>query len=207
MKGLIQKYILPREIDFDRALQLQVNAARDTVLDLCRYCEEGDFRALRKIINDERQCHELKNSNMRELLNVFITPYDRESIYRTINQIDWIALSVKHLAIDMLVFKVRCPPGYRPVIDALSRMAAQLADGFTSLGNKHFREILDTVNRINADYDRAVEECARAAARHLEKDDIKVYLTHREILNQLKEVAKRIHIGANTLQDMAVKAV
>ncbi len=207
MKGLIQKYILPREVDFDRALQMQVNAARDTVLDLCHYCSHGDFGALKKIIDDERQCHKLKNSNMLELVSVFITPYDRESIYRTVNQIDWVALSVKHLAIDMLVFKVKCPPGYHGIIDALSRMANRLADGFTCLGKKRFREILDTVNRINTDYDLAVEECARAAARHLENDDIKIYLTHREILNQLKEVAKRIHIGANTLQDMAVKVV
>jgi hypothetical protein len=41
----------------------------------------------------------------------------------------------------------------------------------------------------------------------LENDDIKVYLAHREILIQLKEVAKRIHVSANTLEDMAIKII
>ena len=40
--GLIQKYILPKEVDFNAALQQQVNASRDTVLDLCRFCLEND---------------------------------------------------------------------------------------------------------------------------------------------------------------------
>ena len=205
--GLIQKYILPKEVDFNAALQQQVNASRDTVLDLCQYCLENNMSALKTITADERECRTLKNRNMHELLDVFITPYDRESIYRIIDQIDWVALSVKHLATALLIYKVECPENYRSIFTALTQMADALAEGFIFLGEKNLHEIVRVVNEIYVNYDGVVEQCAVAAANNLENDEIKTYLAHREILNQLKEVAKRIHVTANSLEDMAIKIV
>ena len=203
--GLIQKYILPKEIDFNTALQQQVNATRDTVLDLCDYCVENDRVALKRVTADERECRTFKNQNMHELLDVFITPYDRESIYRIIDEIDWVALSVKHLAIDILVYKVNCPESYGPIFTSLRQMADALAEGFVFLADKKLHEIVRVVNEIYVSYDQAVEQCVIAAANHLENDEIKTFLAHREILFQLKEVAKRIHVSANSLEDMAIK--
>ncbi len=205
--GLIQKYILPKEVDFNTAMQQQVNTSRDTVHDLYLYCLENDLKALKKITEDERKCRTLKNQNMHELLDVFITPYDREAIYRIIDQVDWVSLSVKHLVTDLAIYKVKCPESYRPIFTALSQMADALAEGFVFLANKNLNEIVRTVNEIYVNYDNTVEQCAVAAANHLENDEIKVYLAHREILFQLKEVAKRIHVSANTLEDMAIKIV
>lgn len=205
--GLIQKYILPKEVDFNAALQQQVNASRNSVLDLCQYCLENNRDALKKITDDERQCRTLKNQNMHELLDVFITPYDREAIYRIIDQIDWIALSVKHLAMELVIFKVKCPENYRPIFTSLRQMVDALAEGFVFLADKKLHEIVRVVNEIYVDYDQTVEQCTLAAANHMENDEIKVYLAHREILIQLKEVAKRIHVSANTLEDMAIKIV
>ena len=205
--GLIQKYILPKEVDFNAALQNQVDASKNTVLDLCQYCLENDRRALKKIADDERECRTIKNQNMHELLDVFITPYDREAIYRIIDQIDWVALSVKHLATQLLVYKIKCPENYRPIFTSLKEMADALSEGFVFLAAKNLHEIVRVVNEIYVNYDQTVEQCVVTAARHLEQDDIKVYLAHREILIQLKEVAKRIHVCANTLEDMAIKTV
>ncbi len=205
--GLIQKYILPKEVDFNAALQQQVNASKNTVLDLCQYCLENDKQVLQKITDDERECRTIKNHNMHELLDVFITPYDREAIYRIIDQIDWVALSVKHLAIQLLVYKIKCPENYRPIFTSLREMADALSEGFVFLADKNLHEIVRVVNEIYVNYDQTVEQCVVTSARHLEHDDIKVYLAHREILIQLKEVAKRIHVCANTLEDMAIKAV
>jgi len=205
--GLIQKYILPKEVDFNAALQQQVNASRDTVLDLCRFCLENDRKALIAVKEDERKCRELKKQNMHELLDVFITPYNRESIYRMINQLDWITLSVKHLAVDLLIYKVQCPETHQPIFTALTQMVEALTDGFTFLTEKKQQNIAHVVDKIYLYYDEVAEQCSVASALHLENDDIKVYLAHREILIQLKEVAKRIHVSANTLEDMAIKII
>jgi len=205
--GLIQKYILPKEVDFNAALLVQVNASRDTVLDLCQYYFENDIQSLKMIIQDERKCRAYKKKNMHELLDVFITPYDPESIYRIIDQLSWMALSVKHLATDLLIYKVSLPEDYRLIFTLLKQMANALAEGFVFLGQKKFNDISRTVNSIYEHYDETFEQCSLTAARHLEQDEITAYLAFREILNQLKEVAKRIHVSANSLEDLAIKIV
>ncbi|GEM_PF-678146 len=207
MKSLIERYLLPKEADFNKALQNQVNASRDTILDLHEYCFEGNHEALIRIIEDSRHCRTIKNQNMRELLDVFITPYDRESIYRIINQIDWVALSAKHLAIDLKIFQIVCPDNYQPIFSSLREMADALAEGFVFLEEEKMHEIVRVVNEIYVHYDQAVEQCVLAASEHLNNDEIRIFLSHREVLMQMKEVAKRIHVSANTLEDMAMKIV
>jgi hypothetical protein len=39
------------------------------------------------------------------------------------------------------------------------------------------------------------------------QDDCKRIIRHKDMLLQLKEIAKRIHVTANTLEDMAIKVV
>jgi hypothetical protein len=205
--GIIQKYLLPKEIDFDSALEKQVNASKNSVLDLCKYCQYGDLEALKAIVDDEHSSRRLKSKNMHELLDVFITPYDKEAIYRIITQLDWIALSVKHLVIDLLAYKVTCPSYYQPIFTVLSEMVESLDKAFTYLPKKQLGKILKNIEIIHDKYDETTKKCALAALRHLENDEIKVYLAHKEILNQLKEVSRRIHISANTLEDMAMKII
>lgn len=205
--GFIQNYLLPKEVDFNNALQKQVDASRNCVLDLCLYCQKGDQSALKAILDDEHQSRVLKHKNMHELQDVFITPYDKESIYRIITQLDWIALSVKHLAIELLAYKVKCPDHYDVIFKTLAEMAEALDEAFNYLAQKQLGKILKIIETIHDNYDETTKNCALAALRHLEEDDIKVYMAHREILNQLKEVSRRIHISANTLEDMAMKIV
>ncbi len=203
--GLIQKYILPKEIDFNSALQEQVNASKDMVLVLCQYGQDNNNQLLSIIIENERKCRALKNQNMHELLDVFITPYDRESIYRIIDQLAWLALSVKHLATDLKIYNITIPENYFPIFTALDQMASALAEGFVFLSRKNLNEIVRIINEIYVLYDETVEQCTLTAAHHLENDDVKTYLAYREVLNQLKEVAQRIHVSANSLEDMAIK--
>jgi len=205
--GIIQKYILPKEIDFNSALKEQVNASRNCVLDLCLFCQKDDRNALKAIIEDEHQSRALKKKNMHELLDVFITPYDKESIYRIVTQLDWIALSVKHLAIELLAYKVTCPSHYNSIFKTLAEMVEALDEAFDYLPKKQLEKILTNIETIHDNYDETTKYCALATVKHLQEDEIKVYLVHKEILNQLKEVSKRIHTTANTLEDMAMKIV
>ena len=205
--GIIQKYLLPKEIDFDSALKEQVNASRNCVLDLCLYCQKNDRNALKAILEDEHQSRSLKRKNMHELLDVFITPYDKESIYRIITQLDWIALSVKHLVIELLSYKVTCPDHYHNIFKTLAEMVEALDEAFNYLPQKQLGNILTNIEIIHDNYDNTTKYCALAAVKHLNEDETKVYLAHKEILNQLKEVSKRIHTSANTLEDMAMKII
>jgi len=204
---LIQKYLLPKEIDFNTALKKQADASRRSVEDLADFCLGNDDKALQAILADEHHSRKLKNDNMQQLLNVFITPYDKESIYRMIVQLDWISLSVKHLAIDIKAYKVKCPKSYELIFTTLKDMIKALNNGFDDLSDKQLANILAKTEKIHDQYDEVTKQCALAAVAHLDHDDIRIYLVHKEILHRLKDVAKRIHLAANSLEDMAMKIV
>jgi len=205
--GVIKKYLLPKEVDFNAALQKQVNASKQCVLDLCRYCKTRDKSALKAIINDEHQSRVLKSQNMHELLDVFITPYDKESIYRIIIQLDWIALSVKHMAVELLAYDISCSKDFNNIIDTITNMVEALDKAFLYLPQKKLGKILSNIERIHDHYDDTVKQCAVLAANYLKKDDLKTYLANKEIIIQLKDIAKHLHLSANTLEDMAMKIV
>lgn len=205
--SFIRKYILPKQIDFDGALKKQAEVSCRSVTQLYQACIEKEESAFTAIESDEKQSRTLKKQNMKELLDVFLTPYDKESIYRIIIQLDWIARSVKHLTIDLSAYKVQCPPDYEPIFTALMRMAGNLEQGFSFLPTKDAGKLMEIIEGIHDSYDHVAKLCALKAVEHLERDSVKTYLAYRQILTQIKDVAKRIHLAADTLEDMTIKIV
>jgi len=86
--GLISNYILPKNVDFDNALQSQAHITRTIVEDLQAACRNNNRALLEHVTDHATEAHTLKYSNMKQLLDVFITSYDKESIYRMITQLD-----------------------------------------------------------------------------------------------------------------------
>lgn len=203
--GFIQKFILPREVDLAAALQAQTTATKNIVHDLYAACIRHEGEAFSAIKEDANKSRAIKDKNMKELLDVFIAPYDKESIYRIITQLDWIALSVKHFVTEVEAYNIQALDAYRDIFEVLKEMASLLEDGFNQLSSKELRTIADTIDLIHDKYDLVVEYRARHMARLMQQEDCKYIIVHKEILAQLKEIAKRMHVSANTLEDMAIK--
>lgn len=205
--GFIRKFLLPREVDFNAAMLRQAQVGREMVELLYRLCMEGEQEALEKISERAEAARALKNRNMKELLDVFITPYDKESIYRMITQLDWIALSVKHFQLEVTVYRIPSLSGHEPIVSLLREMARTLEDGLAQLGRTPLPHMGEEIDRIRDLYDEVVTHCAKASANLDPGLECKQLLHQRDMLLQLKEVAKRIHVAANTLEDMAIKVV
>lgn len=200
--GFIQKFILPKEMDLVAALQEQTSATRNIVHDLyAAYIlhEDGAFIAIK---NDTSETRAIKEKNMKELLDVFIAPYDKESVFRIITQLDWVALSVKHFVVEVDAYHEKQDLNvYRDIFELLKEMASWLEYGFNQLSKKE----LPSIALIHDKYDLLVEYRAQHVAQLLQQEDIKHIIIHKDILSQLKEIAKRIQITANSLEDMAIK--
>lgn len=203
----IQKYILPKEVDFNTSLQRQIDASKHCITDLSSYCKQGDQSALKAILEDEHQSRALKSQNMAELLDVFITPYDKESIYRIITKLDWIALSVKHLAIKLKAYQVSHTDCYHEILDHLEDMMQHIESAFQLLPKKKLSNMLTHIETVHDQYDNIFNLCTLAGVQSLENNDVKAYLVQKEMLQQLKNIAMHIHLTANTLEDMAMKVV
>jgi uncharacterized protein Yka (UPF0111/DUF47 family) len=205
--GFINKFLLPHEIDFNAALLNQAETARLIINELYKACVSDDKSALEVISATAQRATELKTQNMSQLLGVFITPYDKESIYRMITQLDWITLSVKHFRLESEVYDIHSLAEYEPILKMLLEMATALEDGISKLPAKKLNPIAASITRIHDQYDQVIEACAKATARLLAQEDCKRIIRHKDMLLQLKEIAKRIYVTANTLEDMAIKVL
>lgn len=205
--SFIKKYLLPREIDFNAFLLDQARLGHAVVKTLYE-AGSNDHRISQESIDDiSRRARELKSRNMSELLDVFITPYDKESIYRMITQLDWLVLSVKHFLLETRIYHIHCLNDYHPILKQLLDMSAALEQGIAALEGRKLPVIAEPITRIHLEYDQVVEACATATARLLEQEDCRHIIRHKDILAQLREIAKRIQVTANTLEDMAIKVV
>ena len=200
--GFIQKFILPKDVDLAAALQAQTSATRKIVHDLYAAYILHEDEAFSAIKNDTNETREIKEKNMKELLDVFIAPYDKESIFRIITQLDWIALSVKHFVVEVDAYQNRQGLDvYKDIFEILKEMASLLEDGFKQLSKKE----LPRIALIHDKYELLVECRAQHVAQLLQQVDYKHIIIHKDILAQLKEIAKRMRVTANTLEDMAIK--
>ncbi len=200
--GFIKKFILPKETDLVAALQTQTSATRNIVHDLYTAYILHEDGAIDAIKNDTCETRAIKEKNMTELLDVFIAPYDKESVFRIITHLDWVALSVKHFVVEVDAYHDKQDLNvYRDIFELLKDMSSLLEYGFLQLSNKE----LPGIAQIHDKYDLLVEYRAQHVAQLLQHEDVKHIIIHKEILSQLKEIAKRMQITANSLEDMAIK--
>lgn len=207
MMGFIRKYLLPKEVDFNAALEEQARMARGVVETLHRACVHDDRALLMSISEQAAAARRVKDRNMKELLDVFITPYDKESIYRMIVQLDWITLSVKHFRIDAEVLELSSLADYEPILEILLNMADALARGIEVLKARDAALIAARIDQVEDQYDAVVEHCAQATGRLLAEEDARRIIRGELIIKQAKDVAMRIRVAANTLEDMSLKVV
>ncbi len=205
--SLIKRYLLPKEVDFNAFLLDQAQLGHSVVSDLYKVGTEELPISQDSISDITERARKLKSRNMSELLDVFITPYDKESIYRMITQLDWLILSVKHFLLEARIYNIHCLGDYQPILKLLLDMSAALVEGISALEGRKLSGITPPISKIHLAYDQVVESCAIAMARLLSEEDCKHIIRHKDILAQLKEIAKRIQISANTLEDMAIKII
>jgi hypothetical protein len=205
--GFIRKLLLPNEVDFNLALCNQAHACKLMVDELYKACVNDDIGTLQLITTIAQHATEIKKQNMVQLLDVFLTPYDKESIYRMITQLDWIALSIKHFQLEAEVYDTHSLSEYEPILKLLVEMVNSLEDGVSKLPEKKLNLVACRTDEIHDQYDEVVGLCAKATAALMALDDCKRIIRHKDMLLQLKEIAKRIHVAANTLEDMAIKVV
>lgn len=203
--GFIRKFILPKDVDFNSALRAQAHITRTIVEDLHSACVEKDASARAAISVHADEARALKKKNMKELLDVFIAPYDKESIYRMITQLDWVTLSVRHFILEIEAYGILSIQEYQPIFEVLVEMATLLEQGVIQLSKKSPKILTHEIDLIHHKYNHAVELCAQSIAKLLDQGDYKHIIAHRELLTQLREVAKRIQVTANSLEDMALK--
>jgi uncharacterized protein Yka (UPF0111/DUF47 family) len=197
-------FILPREIDFFGNLcnQSAITLHITEILYHIYIVKSKTSAELNEVISG---ANELLTKNLIELDEVLITPVDKEAFSRAYLNLDWIVLSIKHLDVEISTYKISSLAEYEEIFGLLNSQMKVMNDCFAWLKMKKYKDVLLGLKKIVQLDDELIREYSRQLASLFNHDSVKHILRYKEILSQLKEVSKRIHVCANTMEDLVFK--
>ncbi len=200
----LSDFILPKEVDFFGSLGSQSAITQEVVYALHRIYVEKTLNSaeLNTLI---QKADDLRKKNVLELNKVLITPIDREAISRAYLNLDWIVLSIKHLDVEIATYAISSLKEYEKIFSMLKEQMCKITECFGLLKAKNYLEVLDRISEVIRLDDDQISEYSRQLADLFDSNALKHIMRHKEILSQLKEVSKRIHVCANTVEDIVFK--
>ncbi|MDH4944099.1 hypothetical protein [Sulfurimonas sp. C5] len=203
--SIIKKYIMPKEVDFLSALNQHAMVITKITDDLHKCFIEASQESCEAILQDIHKSQEMREKNMNELLSSFITPLDRESIYRVITQLDWIAVSITHFVVEAKAYDIHLlDANYAVLIEKLQLQSKLLTAGFKTV-KADAEKTAENAQRVRDTYNELVALYAQTMAQLVKENNLKEVLIHKELLSQLKEIGKRMQMCANSLEDIIMK--
>jgi len=168
--------------------------------------EPADRKAIaEKMREAEHDGDEATHAIMRELNESFITPFDREDIYRLASSLDDV-MDAMEAAVDLVVlYQIgELPPEVADQVDVLERAAELTAEAMPRLRSmKDLSEFWIELNRL----ENQADQVYRRLLAHLfsgEYDALTV-LKLKEVVDELEAAADAFEKVANTVESIAVK--
>jgi len=206
MTSFIKKFILPKEVDFISGLLEHSNIIDNIVNDLYLCFIDAEEKNCQDILANENQAQSIKEKNMGELFNTFITPVDRESIYRVITQLDWIAVSIRHFVLEAKAYKIcTLDNGYSEIIGCIKEQSKNLNLGFKNLKSPDTATVAKNAQDVRDGYEELIEKYIGKMSELADSGDVREMFVQKELLSQLKEISKRMQVCANSFEDIVVK--
>jgi len=199
----LKNLIIPEENDFFGDLTELSKTTEDIIKSLIIKYTSDQKTDIQDLIKEAKQS---KKDKLKLLEKTFITPVDREAISRSYAHLYWVTLSVDHLIKELDVYDIKNLSEYKNVFKLLEEQLTKLTLAYSLFNQKKYGEIIKIVNAII----HLDNELVLAYSKHLNiifEQDKKLshILRHKEILNQLKEISKRIHLSANQIEDIVFK--
>ena len=191
-------------LDFYSILISQAQVICETVRALCAFCEDPTEENGNFVKAKEREADQVHYQLVDAINHTFITPIDRDDLFRLSTSIDDLAdyawTTVKDLHIyDILPDKNLC---------SMAHILLQMAEGLlvcvTALTNNRShvageaKKVKKLENAINERFHESIAELFAS-------DDIKRILKYREIYSHMNHASDKGDMCADLLQDIVVK--
>jgi predicted phosphate transport protein (TIGR00153 family) len=158
-----------------------------------------------RLIEVEHDCDTITHELYNKINSTFITPFDREDIYRLASRLDD-CMDLMEAAADLIVlYRIGdLPDGITAQVEVLSRMAELTADAMPRLRSMHdLSEYWIEINRLENQADQAYRRLL-AELFNNGKDAITV-LKLKEVVDVLEAAADAFENVAHTVESIAVK--
>jgi len=154
----------------------------------------------------EHACDEITHSVLRMLNTTFVTPFDRDDIYRLASALDDVMDAMEAAAEVFVLYRVETvPAGIVEQVDVLRRAAAVTAEAMPRLRSMtNLREYWIEVNRLENEADRIY--------RHLLAElftegayDVLTVLKLKEVVDDLEDAADMFEKVAHQVESITLK--
>lgn len=195
----------------NRFVELLVNQAEYTVQGMAilkQYMKEPDDALAERLSHIESEADEVRRILIDELNQTFVTPFDREDIFKLSLTIDDILDYAESTVDELVMLKVAPNPYLERMITLLSDAAMEIYRGMLriedhpNVANDHAVRAKALENRVESVYREALADLFKDPK---DLDDVMEILKLREIYRHLSNAADRGDQAANAIGDIVVK--
>jgi len=171
----------------------------------------SDFQNLdtrvRQLKDIEHRGDEMTHNVLTKLNQTFITPFDREDIYRLASSLDDVLDFVYAAGVRLIMYKINsAPPPATLLAEIIVKQSDQLTDALARL-NKNRDNVLENCVEINR-LENEADSVARAAIAVLfekEKDPISL-IKLKELYEVLETATDKAEDAANVIEGIVLKS-
>ncbi len=199
--------LVPREESFFELFEemaRKVGQGADELLGLLHNYKDLDRRAGR-VVDIEHEGDEITHEVMRRLNTTFVTPFDREDIYRLASALDDILDYIEAAAEYLSLHKIDEPlPQMVSLAESLSAAARRTAEAMPNLRKmRNLETYWVEINRLENEGDRIYRQAtASLFGGNFKAMDV---LKWKEVIDELEAAIDRLEDVANTLEGIALK--
>ncbi|HWF06260.1 MAG TPA: DUF47 family protein [Candidatus Angelobacter sp.] len=155
----------------------------------------------------EHRGDDMTHNILTKLNSTFITPFDREDIYRLASSLDDVLDFVYAAGVRLVMYKITAaPPAASQLAGIIVKQADQLTDALARLEKKHDNVLENCVeiNRLENEAD-SVARAAIAVLFEKEKDPISL-IKLKELYEVLETATDKAEDAANVLEGVVLKS-
>jgi predicted phosphate transport protein (TIGR00153 family) len=194
---------------FTRAAE-NIAVAADELAKLVAADAGGRAALAARVKEAEHAGDELTHEIMVKINTTFVTPFDREDIYRLASALDDVLDAIEEAADRIVIYRLGAlPDGVAAQVEVLQRAAAVTAEAMPRL--ERMAELQEYWIKVNS-----LEDEADTIYRRLLGDllappdpappaDVLTVLKTKEVVETLEEAADAFEAVANTVESIAVK--
>ena len=191
-------------LNFYALLIRQAQVIRDAVDALCAFCEDPTQEKGDVVKVKEKEADAIRRELVDDINRTFITPIDRDDLYRLSTSIDDLADYAWTTVKEVRIYDVQPDKNLLTMARTLLQMADGLVVCVEKLEKDHAGVAVEATkvkkleNTLNVQFHQSIAEL-------YESDDIKKILKYREIYNHMNHAADKGDFSADILLDIVVK--
>ena len=191
-------------LNFYGLLIQQAQVIRDAVEALCVFCETPTQENGAFVKVKEKEADTVRRELVDDINRTFITPIDRDDLYRLSSSIDDLADYAWTTVKEIRIYDIQPDAHLLEMARTLLKMADGLLVCVQNLEKNHAvvsteaTKVKKLENTLNVQFHKSIAEL-------FEADDIKKILKYREIYSHMNHAADKGDFSADILLDIVVK--